>query len=58
MRLVERTFSIRTVMLTLVCGGVAVMLGAALAAGGCHTENTGTGLAAASSRQAKQSWFR
>jgi len=33
MRLVERTFSIRTVMLTLVCGGVAVMLGAALAAG-------------------------
>ena len=33
MRLVERTFSIRTVMLTLVCGGVIVMLGAALAAG-------------------------
>ena len=30
---VERTFSIRTVMLTLVCGGVIVMLGAALAAG-------------------------
>ena len=33
MRLVERTFSIRTVMLTLVCGGVIVMLGAALVAG-------------------------
>src|SRR6516165_8750298 len=33
MRLLERTFSIRTVMLTLVCGGVIVMLGAALAAG-------------------------
>jgi two-component sensor histidine kinase len=33
MRLVERTFSIRTVMLTLVCGGVIVMLGAAFAAG-------------------------
>ena len=30
---VERTFSIRAVMLTLVCGGVIVMLGAALAAG-------------------------
>src|SRR6516162_9347709 len=33
MRLVERTFSIRSVMLTLVCGGVIVMLGAALVAG-------------------------
>ena len=33
MRLLERTFSIRTVMLTLVCGGVIVMLGAALVAG-------------------------
>ena len=33
MRPIERTFSIRTVMLTLVCGGVIVMLGTALAAG-------------------------
>jgi two-component sensor histidine kinase len=33
MRPIERTFSIRTVMLTLVCGGVIVMLGAAVVAG-------------------------
>jgi two-component sensor histidine kinase len=33
MRQIERTFSIRTVMLTLVCGGVIVMLVAALVAG-------------------------
>jgi two-component sensor histidine kinase len=33
MRPRERTFSIRTVMLTLVCGGVVIMLGAAFAAG-------------------------
>ena len=33
MRLVERTFSIRTVMITLVCGGVIVMLGAAVVTG-------------------------
>src|SRR5262249_34750612 len=33
MRRMERTFSIRTVMLTLVCGGVIVMLVAALVAG-------------------------
>jgi two-component sensor histidine kinase len=33
MSAVERTFSIRAVMLTLVCGGIIVMLGAALAAG-------------------------
>jgi GAF domain-containing protein len=33
MRPIERTVSIRTVMLTLVCGGVIVMLGAAFAAG-------------------------
>jgi two-component sensor histidine kinase len=33
MRPRERTFSIRTVMLTLVCGGVIAMLGAAFAAG-------------------------
>jgi two-component sensor histidine kinase len=33
MRPTERTFSIRTVVLTLVCGGVIVMLGAAFVAG-------------------------
>src|SRR5207248_3489361 len=33
MRPIERTFSIRTVMLTLACGGVIVMLGAAVVAG-------------------------
>jgi two-component sensor histidine kinase len=33
MRPIERTFSIRTVVLTLVCGGVIVMLGAAFVAG-------------------------
>ena len=33
MRLVERTFSIRTVMLTLVCGGILVMLAAAVVTG-------------------------
>jgi two-component sensor histidine kinase len=33
MRRMDRTFSIRTVMLTLVCGAVIVMLGAALVAG-------------------------
>ena len=33
MRPIERTFSIRTVMLTLVCGGVIIMLGAAFVAG-------------------------
>jgi two-component sensor histidine kinase len=33
MRPIERTFSIRTVMLSLVCGGVIVMLGTAVVAG-------------------------
>ena len=33
MRLIERTFSIRTVMLALVCGGIIVMLAAAVLAG-------------------------
>ncbi len=33
MRPIERTFSIRTVVLTLVCGGVIIMLGAAFVAG-------------------------
>ena len=33
MRPTEGSFSIRTVMLTLVCGGVIVMLGTALVAG-------------------------
>ena len=52
MRLVERTFSIRTVMLTLVCGGVIVMLGAALVAGWLsyreYRDRVGSSLIAAS----------
>jgi two-component sensor histidine kinase len=52
MRLVERTFSIRTVMLTLVSGGVIVMLGAALVAGWLsyreYRDRVGSSLIAAS----------
>jgi two-component sensor histidine kinase len=52
MRPIERTFSIRTVMLTLVCGGVVAMLGAALVAGWLsyreYRERIGSSLIAAS----------
>jgi two-component sensor histidine kinase len=52
MRPMERTFSIRTVMLTLVCGAVIVMLGAALVAGWLsyreYRERIGSSLIAAS----------
>jgi hypothetical protein len=52
MRPIERTFSIRTVMLTLVWGGVVAMLGAALVAGWLsyreYRERIGSSLIAAS----------